>query len=378
MSTTVNESRVWRTAGGDGTRSGTFSWKIKGTPQPSRTLAAKGSMLASVVFDAEGQAFVADMSGSVRALSRGKELVWEARLVEGLSATPAVHPSRPQLFVGTHGGSVVAFDTARGTALWKAELPTRADPRILSDLLYFAAADAVVVSSWGGRFHMLDAETGASRATWDAGISPSSAAAVAGEYLYCLRAVEKRGVELVQVDPKGVETVLHRAEPDSRGPRRTLVAASPVVDTERSTIYSVVNREKSCELKSWSLRSPELAWSRPLPHAVQATPTLRRDGLILVADLAGNVHGIDSDGAPRFRYSTGSDYLLAGGVTEAGGTCFIGDPLGVVHAINESGAGKRLFEAPRALQARPSFDAEGNLYVPGVGRVVYVFESAPD
>ncbi len=373
---TIDETRVWRTAGGDGTRSGTFSWKIKGLPQPARQLAANGSVLASVVFDAEGQAFVADMSGSVRAFSQGKDLVFEARLANGVSATPVVHPTRPHLFVGTHGGSVVAFDTARGTALWKAELPTRADPRILSDLLYFAAADAVVVSSWGGRFHLLDAETGASQATWDAGISPSSAAAVAGDYLYCLRAVEKRGVELVQVDRKGAETVLHRSEPDPRGPRRTLVMAAPVVDTERSTVYFVVNRDKSCELRSWSLRSPELAWSRPLPHAVQATPTLRRDGLILVADLAGNVHGIEPDGAPRFRYSTGSDSLLAGGVTEAGGTCFIGDPLGVVHAIDESGAGKKLFEAPRALQARPSFDAEGNLYIPGTGRVVYVFDTA--
>jgi outer membrane protein assembly factor BamB len=330
-------------------------------------------VLASIVFDSEGRAFVADMAGFIRAFSRSGELQWEAKLAAGVSATPAVHSAHPRLFVGTHDGSVAAFDTLQGTRLWDTTLLTRADPRILSNLLYFAAADGIVVSSWGGRFHLLDAQTGTSRASWDAGISPSSSAAASAERLYCLRAVEKRGVEFVQVDASGTETVLHRTEPDSRGPRRTLVAAAPVVDPERSMVYFAVNREKSCELKAWSLQSRELAWTCPLPHSVQATPALRRDGVILVPDLAGIVHGIGPDGAPRFRYSTGSEYLLAGGVTEAEGTCFIGDPLGVVHQIDEGGSGKRIFEAPRAIQARPSFDAQGNLYVPATGRAVYVF-----
>lgn len=341
--------------------------------EPPRTLPAKGSVLASVVFDSEGRALLADMAGFIRAFSQSGELQWEAKLAAGVSATPAVHSAHPRLFVGTHDGSVAAFDTVQGTRLWDATLPTRADPRILSDLLHFAAADGIVVSSWGGSFHLLDAQTGTSRASWDAGISPSSSAAAGGECLYCLRAVEKRGVEFVQVDASGTETVLHRTEPDSRGPRRTLVGAAPVVDPERSMVYFAVNREKSCELNAWSLQSREVAWTRSLPHAVQATPALRRDGVIVLPDLAGIVHGIGPDGVLRFRYSTGSEYLLAGGVSEAGGAFFIGDPLGGVHVIDERGSGKRIFEAPRAIQARPSFDPDGNLYVPAAGRAVCVF-----
>jgi hypothetical protein len=96
---------------------------------------------------------------------------------------------------------------------------------------------------------------------------------------------------------------------------------------------------------------------------------------VLVADLAGSVHGFSAEGTLRFRYSTGSDYLLAGGAGRTDGTFWIGDPLGVVHAVDRDGSSVRFFEAPRAIQARLSFDPLGRLHVPCTDRHVYVFAS---
>jgi len=323
-------------------------------------------------------AFVADMAGAVQAFSSSGKLRWRVRLSGGVSATPVVHPTKPHLFVGTHAGWVYALDTATGATLWRTEVPTQSDPRILSDLLYLPQADVVVLSSWGGRFHALDASSGAERFSWDAGISPYAAAAADREAnLYCLRAVSNQGVELVRVTSNGEETLLHRAPEAKRGARRTLVSAAPVLDEPRGVRYFVINRDQGSLLHAGSLKAGSLLWSHPLPNAVQGTPALRHDGVILLADLGGSLHAIGPDGTSRFRYVSGCEYLLAGGVCEAGGTCFVGDPLGALHAINGQGDGNTVFEAKRSIQARPSFGPDGSLHVPATDQTVYVFPARP-
>jgi hypothetical protein len=94
-----------------------------------------------------------------------------------------------------------------------------------------------------------------------------------------------------------------------------------------------------------------------------------------VADLRGYVHAVAHDGSRLYRYASGADFLLAGGVCDAGGTMFVGDPLGMVHAIPPNGSGRQVFEIPRSVQARPSFDPAGNLYIPATDRKVYVFRN---
>lgn len=370
----TDEAAIWRTAGGDGTRRGLFGGAVRIRPHRARRLTAQAAIQASVVFDEEGRAFVADLAGGVQAFSAQGELLWRVKLHGGISATPAVHPAKPQVFLGTHRGWVYALATAQGATLWKKEIPTRSDPRILSDLLYLPQADAVVMSSWGGRFHALEAASGLERFSWEAGLSPYAAASAGRDgHLYCLRAVASQGVELVRVTSQGEETILHRLTEEKRGARRTLVAAAPVLDEARGVAYFVINRDQGSLLHAWSLPSNTLLWSLPLPNSVQATPALRKDGTILLADLAGFVQAIGPEGAARFRYASGCEYLLAGGVCEAGGTCFMGDPLGVLHVIDAQGRGRAVFEAKRAIQARPAFGPDGRLYVPSNERTVYGF-----
>ena len=372
MDTSKPEDRVWRTAGGDGTRRGLFSGSVAVKARPARQLPADGAIQAAVVFDQVGRAFIADMAGSVHAYSAQGKRLWRTRLSGAISATPAVHNSEPRLFLGTQTGTVYALNAEDGTVVWKRDLPTRSDPRILSDVLYLRSSSAVVVSSWGGLFYTLDAQSGEERSSWPAGISPYSAASGSADgSFFCLRAIEGQGVELVGVTPDQ-KTVLHRFPEDKNGARRTMVAAAPVLDEENSVIYFVVNFEQKGWLHAYSLHSGTLAWSSPLPHAVQATPALRQDRVILVCDLSGALHAIGPDGGPKFAYPSGCEYLLAGAISDRNGTSFFGDPLGVVHEVDSRGVGKKVFEAPRGIQARLSFDPEGNLFVPSTDHIVYV------
>lgn len=331
-------------------------------------------MQAAVVFDQAGTAFIADMAGGVRAYAANGKLLWSVKLAGGISATPVVHPDDRSLFVATHTGSVYRLEAASGAVRWRRGVPSTSDPRILSDLLHLPRADLVVFSSWGGRFHALEAPTGQERFGWDAGLSPRAAAAGdRDENLYCLRVRSGQGAEFVRVDARGQERVFFREPEDQRGARRALVAAAPVLDEGRAVAYVVVNQGRRGQLVAWSLKTEATLWRQTLPAAVQATPTVLQGGEVVVADLAGSVRGFSSEGELRFRYSTGSEYLLAGGVGQADGTFWIGDPLGVLHAVNRRGSGAAFFEAPRSIQARLSFDPLGRLHGPCTDRLVYVF-----
>lgn len=371
----ANDTLIWRAAGGDGTRRGLFAESVEIRIAPGKQLSVQGSVQASVVFDADGRAFVADMAGAVQAFSTGGELLWRVRLPGSISGTPAVHSTKPLLFVGTHTGLTCGLATDSGRSVWRKELPTKADPRILSDLLYLPKSNVVVLSSWGGRFYALEADSGNERFSWEAGISPASAAAAGGDGLiYCLRAKSDRGVEFVRIGSAGEETVLHCAREEKRGARRTLVSAGPVLDEARAAAYLILNRDRSSELLAWSLQNNSVTWTRPLPKTVQATPAIRRDGTLLIADLGGGVHALGPDGTHRFQYQSSCEYLLSGAVVEGGGTTFLGDPVGALHRVDPRGAGQPIFETERAIQARPAFDPGGRLYLPSTGRKVYVFE----
>lgn len=366
--------RLWPTAGGDNSRRGLFSGGVGPSRKPQRVLQAHGAVQASVVFDEQGRAFVADMAGWVQAFSAEGKRLWETPLRGGVSASPAVHEREPWVFVGTHRGELCALETTSGRVGWRRLVPTESDPRILSDLLYWPESNTVVLSSWGGRFVALDAATGDDRFGWAAGISPSSAAAADGAgNLYCLRAVANRGVEWVRVTPTGGESLLHVEPEDKRGARRALVSAAPVCDEEHGLMHAIVNQEGGAWLVSWSIKSGAVTRRVSVSSAVGATPAVLDDGTVVVADRAGVVQAIGVDGGVRYRYATGADYLLAGPVAEKNGWVFVGDPLGVLHCIGPAGTGERIFEAERAIQARPSFDTRGSLFVPCTDRAVYVF-----
>ncbi len=372
-SASSNRADVWQTAGGDNSRRGCFGGAAAPRLRLKTRLRAQGALQASVVFDRHGTAFVADMAGWAQAFSSQGERRWQTQLDGPVSATPALHATEPALFAATQRGSVYALSADTGAVRWRREIPTRSDPRILSDLLFHAPSGRVILSSWGGRFIALDAAMGAERASWDAGISPAAGLGADRQgRLYALRAVGGKGIQLVCLAADGTETVLHTEPESSRGARRALVAAGPVADDAGDTLYAVLNGDTTGALCAWSIESKALRWRTSIPACVQATPAVRSDGTVLVADLSGHLQAVAPDGAVRWRRFLGCEYLLAGAVSDNVGTCFIGDPLGQLHAVGADGKARVIVEAERAIQSRPSFDPSGRLFLPSTDRSVYV------
>lgn len=368
------ESGTWRMAGGNAARTGRSPDGPTGSIKLGRTLRADGSVKASVVFNRAGAAFVADMTGNVATFAAEGHCLWQKPLPGGISAAPALDASEERLFVGTLRGVVCALSTADGSEVWRVEVKTRSDPRILSDVLYLDGNDSVILSSWGGRFVRLDARTGGPRGSWDAGISPRSAAAAdRGGNVFFLRAVWDQGVELVRVSPAGEEAVLHREPQSPRGANRTVVSAAPVLDAERSQVCFITNRDRDAVLQAWSGKTGAIAWRRELPSAVAATPALDDQGRLLVADLAGTVRCLDGDGNPVWEYGTGCEYLLAGAVCSDASAAWIGDPWGRLHRIGSDGRGEVVDQAKRSIETQPSFAPDGRLVVPGTSGEVRVF-----
>lgn len=365
---------VWRCGGGDGSRRSQFGGTTRLSPKPVQRLKASGAVQASAVFTRSGTAFVADLAGVVHAFSSKGRLSWRVQLDAGISATPVVSADDELLVAATHRGSVYALETANGTIRWRRQIPSKSDPRIVSDLLCLPQAGLVIFSSWGGRFHALEVGTGRERFSWEAGIWPKAAAAAdRAENLYCLRARPEQGMEFVRVSNRGEEQLLLRQPENPEGARRTLVTAGPVLDEERGVAYLILNKARAGELVACRAEDGTVRWRRCLPAAVQATPAIVRDGLLVVADLAGGVRSFSPEGTAISSFATGSEYLLAGGAGRGDGVFYIGDPLGQVHQINARGEAGLFYVAPRSIQSGPSFDPRGRLYVPCTDHRVYVF-----
>lgn len=363
---------VWTQAGGGAARAGRTPQVAARGVWAAGLYRLPGNMQAGVVFDASRRLFAADLAGHVGAFSGAGRVLWRRELDTGIVATPASDPAAGRLYVGTLGGRVLALSVADGTTIWERRLPSEHDPRIVGDLLWVSGSESLVVSSWGGRVHALDAGTGETQQQWDAGISPQSAAAATadGDVLF-MRVRPDEGPSLVRARVGVEATVLYTAPENPRGAYRTVVVAAPVVDTRSDTVFFVTNEDRRAFLRSWSLRSGGLRWSVGLEAVVIATPALAADGGVVVADMAGGVVGISPDGVLRWRYATGCEYVLAGAVCDGGGGSYVADPVGALHWIDALGSGEVLFQAPRSLQSRPSFDGDGNLLVPCTNGVVY-------
>lgn len=374
----ANACRVWTTAGGGPARTGLFAGSVQLEAKPSRQLATRGAVQAAVVFDEAGHSYATDMAGWVHSWEAGGRPRWQCPLAGAVSATPTLDPAGARLFVGTHAGWVYALATADGRVLWRRQIPTASDPRILADLLFLAGPGWVVLSSWGGQFHALEAASGATARQWDAGLTPGAAASADSDgNLFFLRVHRGQGAALLCLKPGGPETGLHVEPEGPRGAGRIALTAAPVVDEARGRVWFIVNDGRRGALLAWSRTEGRLLGRWPFERTVAAPPALAPDGSVRTPDLAGRLHGLGLEtGGGMFRYETGAEYLLAAAACDAEGRSFVGDPLGQVHLVNSTGQGRVIFESPRALQARVSFDPAGHLYVPGTDRRVYVFRNA--
>jgi len=330
------------------------------------------------VFDAAGNTYLASMAGEISSYASDLCERWHVQIPDGISASPVLDPSDRHLFLATLGGEVYALDPSDGRIRWRRRIPSQSDQRILSDLLFLPRQSLVVLNSWGGQFHALEAETGTSRFTWSAGISPYASAAASEEgTVYALRitsAEEKSGLVCFALDPRsGEETEIFFQPAQVRTANRIAVAASPVIDDVRKKLYVIANEDNDSKIHAFCLATQKPLWSRDFRRFIVGTPALRADGSVVVADLNGVVHVVSSLGSLTYRYHTGAYYLLASPVCDREGSIFVGDPEGRLHLVSPGGTGEVIFEARRSIEARAAFDPSGRLYLPSRDGQVYVF-----
>ena len=369
--------RVWHCAGGNNSRCSLFPDKVKIKGKPSFVIKMDGSIFSPVVFDGKDKCFVSDASGVVACFNQTGESLWRMKLDSEVFAGMVHHPEKQVLFAGTAGGFLYALNSQDGQVIWKRQIPTSSDPRILSNLIYVGKIDSVVLSSWGGRFVAIRSFDGVEKFAWNAGLYPSSGAASDSDgNIYSLRAVEGSGVELVKVSADGKETIMFRQEESRRGARRTLVWASPVLDEVAKIIYFVINHDRGAILYAFSMVADRVLWKSVLPISVQASPVLSGDGLITLFDLRGMTLCFTVEGSLKYNYYTGCEYLVAAGAADISGTIYLGDTQGKIHVIDENGKGKVILETERSIQARPAFSPTGDLFIPSTDHNVYVFRNA--
>lgn len=363
---------AWRTAGGNPQRSGLWPANLTPAQKPTRSIQLTAPTKSSLLFSSSGMAFLPDVLGGVHALSPELQPAWNSQLPAGTATSAALAPDDSALYVATLHGEVHALESRNGTPIWTTKIETKTDPRILSAIL--ALPDSILLSSWGGRWTQLSSKDGSIVASWEAGIYPQSAAAASDNGdVFILRAAWDKGLELVQLTQDGSENVLHLEEQSSRGPRRMLAAANPIVDAATNTLHCVFNHDTESVLKAFDLTNQSLLYTSPLPACVQAAPALAPNGGLRVADLAGHLLSINSKGETEWSYKTNAEYLLASPVVDASGNTWLGDPLGQIHAVNAKGQGHVRHTATRSIEVQPSVSPAGQLAIPTSDGTIHLF-----
>lgn len=125
----------------------------------------------------EGTVYVADLSGTVRALDEATgEDRWTVDLQSPVNGSPAL--AGGLLILGTDAGDVVALSAATGNEAWRFPTggPVRASPAIVGDLLYVGSND--------GNVYALDVATSAKRWSQSLGAPVTRGVAVSDGVVY--------------------------------------------------------------------------------------------------------------------------------------------------------------------------------------------------
>lgn len=379
----INASRAWHTEGGGNHRRGLAARAAGGKYRAVGTLHGRGSVHASPVFAKDGAVIVADASGLVQRFEPDGTRRWKRPLGAGVFGTPAVDLERAVVFVPTLAGAVHALDVETGEGVWRTSIIEKRDPRILSGLTFLPKNNLVAACSWEGRYDALDGTTGEQRLRWPAGSSPRAAlCASEDETVFFVRAEpkwendERSGVRLLKLNPAGGEEASLRFEPAADGETNEIwTTAPPVLDEERGVVYAIANVYENGVFAAVST-SGETLWTQKYERMIEAPPAVLPDGAVALGDMGGNLTVYNPDGSKRWTYETGAEFIQSGPVCAADGTLFVCDTWGRVHQAGPAGKGEAVFEAPRAVQGRPSFSEDGRLFVPCGDGNVYILAPA--
>lgn len=353
---------VWRSAFGTRSATGMFPAAM-GESATVEEVHLGHAAKAPVVFSGDGTAFVADQSGVVSAITPDLNIRWTTLLPGGITAAPCVTDDDVSVVVGTHEGWVVALDTTDGSIQWKTWLDSDSDPRIQSDLL-MTPNGFIVCSSWGGRFVALNAANGEPVHSWSAGVFPRSPAALSGDVVYT-GSVEwtdtRKALVFAATDSTTWKThEFHVQHTSAESPRDAGMYAPPLPSPSSTILFC--NRKEECLITLLPKTEATPQQVMPFPVPVYSTAAIHERGFSFAA-MNGYVYSFKPNGRMNFAYKTEAEYLLSSPVCDQTST-YIGDPLGRIHRIDATGAGRILVERRRGFEGRLSFSPDGRLYAP--------------
>lgn len=367
-------TKIWRTSGGDISRRGLAAIGFVSNPKLLLQLHGNGGLSSSPVFSESGAIFFADMAGGIHSYTPKGEKRWSKEIQGGVQSSPVLNEEDSRLFAATFTGHLYAFDANGGEIIWNVEIPSEADSRILSDLLYLPKENLIILSSWGYKYYAVDAKTGALKNTWDAGSTLYSGASAMDDNSAVLLRVksskkkEEQAIELLRLHPSQNNTdILFSISPGQKPVNFLKIAAAPVVSLDNKTIYFSANIDANSHIYAYSVEKKQLVWEKTLERHLLTTPALRADGVLVLSDLTGAVKFLSPEkGDFAGSYSTGTYYLLSSPVCDNENNAFVGDIEGKIHAIAPDGKGKVIYDTGRCIQARPAFDPSGRLFVPSM------------
>jgi outer membrane protein assembly factor BamB len=372
--------KSWHTSGGNNQRSGLAAVAVSYQSIQPKKIKTNGSVVASPVFDESGNACIADRAGTIQAVSPSLEVIWKKETGEGFHASPALNEEGTVLFAASVQGNVFAINTKNADVIWKESIVDKNDPRILADILYVTESDVVITSSWQEKFFALQAKDGKVKQTWNAGLtSTTSASANTNEDIFFVRSDytwEKEppnGIRLMMILKKnGEEESIGFQKGTLHSGKEIWSTSAPVIDEVNSRVYYITTVLEECKLHCISVSKKELLWDKTFTRQIQAAPCIKPDGTVVIGDMFGNVTGYDLEGKTIMEYKTGAAFIHAAPVCDADGVVFVGDNEGGVHRIMPNGKGKKLFEAERSIEGRPSISPQGKLFMPCMDGNVYV------
>ncbi len=310
---------------------------------------------------AAGTIYVGDLDGTFHALALDTGTTrWSFTAdAAGFPAAAAVSPdpALPLVVVGDDAGTIRAFDVATGAIRWRHEtggeisggptiLPSATGPRVLvgsqdasltclalddggvawtftsadqircaPTVVHTADGDRVLIAGCDGRLHVIDAASGAERATVPIDGPTGTTPAAAGEVAY----FGTEGGTFFAIDA-GAERILwqSRAAAGGQSYRSSAALAGGLV--------IVGSRGRAVE--AFTRADGGRAWRRPMRGRVDASPVVvtARGGVApaaarevaLVADAAGRIAALDArTGEPAWEFDAGGGF--GGGAAVADG-----------------------------------------------------------
>jgi outer membrane protein assembly factor BamB len=240
----------------------------------------------------DGVVYVGTVDGNVTALAptTGGQL-WRSR-VGGAVTTPAVADGA--VYVGSTAGGVVALDAARGRARWTADTvgPVEAAPTVVNGTVYVSAT-----SQTGGAVETFDAANGTAGWTVRTAANVTTSPAVA------------------------------------TGTTAAAAGGASGIDPSAATVYATAGRT----LLAVNASDGSVRWSRQAAGGAYADPAATAGAVYLAGSEANGetqLSAVAPNGSRLWTYGLGASPSFAA-ATPAGGTAYVGDGDGRVHAVVE-------------------------------------------